>query len=420
MKSFFKQPVQAAVSYISIGLLATSSFAFGQEQANGQAATPDSQQQQASNPTGGWRRVGDPAPAQDTSSQDPTYNQAQNYNQAPNYGTDQSDPNQPVAPPSPSGSYGPAPANPYSGQPAYQQPNPPQQNYPQQNPPQQPNYSGQQNYPAPPPVPSALTIPEGTFITVRVNQLLSSDRNQAGDAFSATLQEPIVVNGVVVAEPGQTIGGRVVEAQKAGRVEGVARLGVQLTSLTLVDGQQLPIQTQLISRKGDTSVGRDVGAVAGTTALGAAIGAAAGWGRGAAIGAGAGLLVGTLGVLVTRGQPSVIYPEQVLTFRLQAPVTLTTTNSPQAFRYVQPGEYDRPSYANGPVPGAYMAATAPPFYGYAAAYPYPYYRYGYGYPYYWGPSFAFAFGPGYFWGGGRYYSRPFYRGGIIVRGAVRR
>src|ERR1700735_4704531 len=39
---------------------------------------------------------------------------------------------------------------------------------------------------APAPVPSRITIPAGTWITVRVNEPLSSDHNQAGDAFTAT------------------------------------------------------------------------------------------------------------------------------------------------------------------------------------------------------------------------------------------
>src|SRR5215472_4542293 len=128
------------------------------------------------------------------------------------------------------------------------------------------------------PPPAHLTIQPGTFVTVRLNQALSSDRNQPGDAFSATLVRPVVVDGVVVAQRGQTVGGRVAEAKKAGRVSGVSRLGVQLTELTLVDGQQLPIQSQLVSRTGPTSVGRDAAAIAGTTGLGAAVGAAADWG----------------------------------------------------------------------------------------------------------------------------------------------
>ena len=69
------------------------------------------------------------------------------------------------------------------------------------------------------PEPFQLTINAGTFVTVRVDEPLSSDRNQPGDAFSATLMQPLVVDGVVVAQRGQTIGGRVTEAQKAGRVQ---------------------------------------------------------------------------------------------------------------------------------------------------------------------------------------------------------
>ena len=48
-------------------------------------------------------------------------------------------------------------------------------------------------------VPPQLTIKPGTFVTVRIDQPLSSDRNQQGDTFSATLARPVVVDGVVVA-----------------------------------------------------------------------------------------------------------------------------------------------------------------------------------------------------------------------------
>jgi hypothetical protein len=370
------------VQRLSIGLLALSSFLFAQDPVAPPPPSTDSQPAASSN--GGWKRVGDPADA----------------NQAP--------------PPQagPSATYGQPN---YGGQPNGQ-------------PGQQPNYTQQPNYnqqPAyqPPPPPASLTIPRGTFLTVRVNQLLSSDKNQPGDAFSATLVQPLVVNGVVVAEPGQTIGGRVAEAQKAGHIEGTARLGIQLTELTLVDGQQLPIQSALVSRQGPTSVGRDAGAIATTTGVGAAIGAAADWGRGAAIGAGAGAAAGIIGVLVTRGHPSVIYPEQVLTFRIEAPLTISTERSPQAFRYVQPNEYDRP-YETQQQPGPYASAgpytAAPPPPAYYGGYPYPYYGSGYGYgygnPYYWGPSFSLFVGPGYWWGGRYYRGGGFYGRGYVGGG----
>src|SRR5262249_4082725 len=150
-------------------------------------------------------------------------------------------------------------------------------------------------------------------------------------------------DGVVVAEPGQTIGGRVTEAQKAGKGSGVSRLGVQLIDLPIVDGQQIPIQTQFVSRTGSTSQGRDAAAIRTTTVAGPAIGAGIQGAGGAAVGAGAGLLVGVVGVLLTRGHPSIIYPESVLTFRIEQPVAISTEHAPYAFRMVEPTDYQRNS-----------------------------------------------------------------------------
>jgi hypothetical protein len=292
------------------------------------------------------------------------------------------------------------------------------------NSPSDPNYSNNQgperNQPAAPrndqanyEVPPRLTIKAGTFVTVRINQWLSSDRSQPGDAFSATLARPIVVDGVVVAERGQTLGGRVVESRKAGRVEGVSRLGIQLTELSLVDGQQLPIQTQWITRTGPTSLGRDAAAIGGTSAVGAAVGAAANGGVGAGIGAAAGAVVGTVGVLLTRGRPTVIYPESLLTFRIETPVAVSTERASQAFHYVDTYDYGRESEAQGPPPArACPEGGCPPP-------PPPYYYYGgwpYYYPYYYGPTFAFGFGPRFFYGGRGFYGRGFYGRGFYGRG----
>jgi hypothetical protein len=250
------------------------------------------------------------------------------------------------------------------------------------------------------PVSSQLTLAPGTFVTVRANQFLSSDRNQAGDGFSATLEQPLVVDGLMVAPRGETVGGRVAEAKKAGRVKGVSRLALQLTELTLVDGQLMRITTQLTGQTGPKSVGRDAGAVAGTTALGAAVGAAAEGGVGAAIGAGAGAVAATVGVLLTRGRPTEIYPESMLTFRIEKPVTISTARAPRAFRYVEPIDYERPPRAQGPA-GPPRACG-----GYGCPPPYPYYGPPYT-PYYWGPSLAFWYGPRSYYGR-HFYGRGFY------------
>jgi hypothetical protein len=246
-----------------------------------------------------------------------------------------------------------------------------------------------QGDPLGPAVPESITIPAGTFITVRIDQFLSSDKNRAGDGFSATLSRPLVTDGLVIARRGQTVGGQVTEAQKAGRVKGLSRLAVQLTMLTLADGQQVPIMTGLDNLRGSTSNGRDAAAMAGTTGTGAAIGAAAGGGVGAGIGAGAGLLASTIGVLVTRGHPTVIYPESQLTFRLAKAVTFSTVRAPQAFVGANAADYDQPSRVRGRAPmyrsscGYGGCPPTPPYY----YYPPPYY------PYYWGPTFSFWYGP---------------------------
>lgn len=57
------------------------------------------------------------------------------------------------------------------------------------------------------PQPAELTAVAGTWVTIRVDQPLSSDHNQPGDAFTGTLTQPLVVNGVVIARRGQTVGG---------------------------------------------------------------------------------------------------------------------------------------------------------------------------------------------------------------------
>ena len=288
---------------------------------------------------------------------------------------------------------------------SFSNPPEPQANAPQANAPQA-NYP-QANHPPNQAVPSRIKLQAGTFVTVRIDQMLSSDKNQVGDGFSATLMRPLVADGVVVAQRGQMVGGRVAQAEKAGRVKGVSKLGVELTDLTLVDGQQVPIETALTNMTGPTSNGRDAAAITGTTITGAAIGAAADLGPGAAIGAGAGLIAGTVGVLLTRGRPTVIYPESVLTFRLADSVTISTDRAPEAFHYVNTNVYNgAPVGQNAPPPNSGWNCLG---YGWPPPYPPqpPYYYYPY-YPYPWGVGVGVWWGPSFYYGRG-FYGRGFYR-----------
>jgi hypothetical protein len=395
--------VRRSLSYAVLSLLVAGGLVFAQDP---QESAPPTPTPQSAAPDSGWHRFQQNGPQ----STQPPAPVVQGDPADTGYGQNPPDQGQYQGPPPPQGQYqGP----PQGNQPYGQYQGPPQQ-------------AG--NQPAPPPVPPELTIRPGTIVTVRTNQALSSDRNQVGDSFSGTLDEPIVVNGIVVAAPGEPVMGRVTEAKKAGLVKGVSRLGLELTSITMVDGNPLMLKTATTGHSGPTSNGRDAAAIATTTGLGAAIGASvAPWrdvGASAGIGAGAGAAIGILGVLLTRGRPTIVAPESELTFQIQQPIAVSTTAAPQAFRYIYmqppnsqggneqqgpPPRYGQGGYGQGP---GYGQGYGP---GYVAGYPY----YGYpGYSPYGGPGFGFWIGPR-FWGGGYYrggYGRGFYgRGGFYRR-----
>jgi len=251
--------------------------------------------------------------------------------------------------------------------------------------------------------PPELTLPAGTLITVRTTELLSSDRNRPGDVFTTVLEQPLVAQGWVVARRGQTVEGRVAAAQNAGRVQGVSQLAMELGELILVDGRQMPIRTELMQSSGGTSRGLDAEGIGAATGIGAAIGAAAGGGRGAAIGAAAGAVAGVAGVLTTRGRPTEIYPETMLTFRLVDPVTISTQQSQQAFRPVTQEDYNDRGTLRNPPRTFRGDAYPPPYY-----YP-PYYWSGYPPPGYFGYYGYYGFGPGIYVVPRVHFGRGFYR-----------
>jgi hypothetical protein len=246
------------------------------------------------------------------------------------------------------------------------------------------------------PPPDLLIIPAGTVLIMRLNEPLSSDHNQVGDQFSGILEQPIVVNGWVVARRGQVVMGQVKSVQKAGRIKGVSQLGVELTDMTLVNGEQAPILTELWKGSGGTSDGADAATVGGTTALGAIIGSTADWGRGAAIGAGAGAAAGIGAVLLTRGRPTILEPESQLSFRLVDPVKVNTTHSQQAFLPVSQEDF---SSGRGYRP---RLRTRAGYYGGCG----PYASCGY-YPGYYGPGYVGIYS-GFGWWGPGYYGRGYY------------
>jgi hypothetical protein len=215
-----------------------------------------------------------------------------------------------------------------------------------------------------------LILPVGTLVTVRTTQLLSSDLNQPGDSFTTVLEQPLVVQGWVVSRRGQIVVGQIAVAKKAGRVQGVSQLAIELNEVSIVDGQQLAIQTQLMQSSVGPSHEEDAAQIGAATETGAIIGGAAGGGKGAAIGAAVGAAAGVVGVLSTRGRPTEIPAETVLTFRLDSPLTVDTQQSPQAFQPVTAEDYSNHGVVRNPSRYPGRGGYGPPGPYYYPTYPY--------------------------------------------------
>lgn len=177
--------------------------------------------------------------------------------------------------------------------------------------------------PPPPPRPHTVTIPLGTLLYVRLNEALSTERCRTGDSFGATLEQPLVADGFVIAERGSRVQGRVVESDPSGRVRGLAKLQIEITQINTADGQRVRVNTAAFQRLADSTKAKDAAKVGIGAAIGAAIGGIAGGGKGAGVGAGVGGAAGAGDVLLTRGKPAEIPVETKLSFRLSEALTLT-------------------------------------------------------------------------------------------------
>ena len=192
----------------------------------------------------------------------------------------------------------------------------------------EPNYSATQPTPpvqpaAPvtPPPPSKVSVPAGTTLAVRLIDGLDSERNHPGDTFRATLNSPVTVDDNVVIPADADIQGRVVDAKSAAHFAGSSDLVLELTKISY-NGRTYTIQTNQWSRQGKGRGGNTAAKVGGGAALGAIIGAIAGGGKGAAIGSVVGGGAGGGVQAATRGEQIKLNPEALVTFQLQAPVTV--------------------------------------------------------------------------------------------------
>ncbi len=181
-------------------------------------------------------------------------------------------------------------------------------------------------HPVAPPEPEEVTVqvPAGTLVTIRMIDSVDSEKHRAGQVFNASLEEPLMVNGEVVAERGADAYVKLIEAKSAGRLAGRSELRLQLIRL-VIDGRSYVVESSTYEQVGGSRGKRTAATVGAGAAIGAAIGAIAGGGKGAAIGAAAGAGGGTAVQVLTKGEQIRVPSETLLEFRLDVPVQITYT-----------------------------------------------------------------------------------------------
>jgi hypothetical protein len=169
--------------------------------------------------------------------------------------------------------------------------------------------------PEPPPPPKPIIVPADTIISVVLDQAVGSKISTPGQAFSATVQTPIEVDGRLAIPKGARASGLVKDAKPAGRFKGAATLALTLTSVT-IKNEDYNIQTTAPSEASTGKGKRTAAMVGGGAGGGALIGGLAGGGKGALIGGLIGAAAGTGGAGLTGNRDITLAAETPLSFKL--------------------------------------------------------------------------------------------------------
>ncbi len=182
------------------------------------------------------------------------------------------------------------------------------------------------------PVGNAAAQTPGT-VSVRLLDTLSSESSHAGDNFTATLAEPLVVGDRIVAQKDARVTGQVRDVMGSGHLSRPALISLSLKTVHS-RSRSYPLETGDLTIKASSHATRNVLIIGGSAGAGAEIGGAAGGGKGAAIGAATGAGAGTLAAYLTGKREIVLPSETLLTFR----VASVTINPKELSRLQRAGE----------------------------------------------------------------------------------
>lgn len=150
---------------------------------------------------------------------------------------------------------------------------------------------------AQPPAATALSLPSGTGIKMKLETPLSTQTSKAGDTFAGRVTEAVMLNGKAVIPVGAALKGRVVKVSEPRRIKGMPTLDLMPDEITMPDGSRYAITAVVVDTSAEHTSVNDEGQIKGPghdkrdllemgvgTGAGVGVGAAAGGGKGALIG----------------------------------------------------------------------------------------------------------------------------------------
>ena|SRR5689334_10338038 len=172
-----------------------------------------------------------------------------------------------------------------------------------------------------PPRPRPIVVPAETVISVVLDESISSKTATPGQNFSASVREPIEVNGRVAIPKGARATGIIKDAKAAGRFKGGASLELTLASIE-INGTSHDVHTTAPNETSKGKGKRTAAMVGGGAGGGALIGGLAGGGKGALIGGLIGAAAGTGGAGLTGNRDITLPAETPITFKLVDPLEI--------------------------------------------------------------------------------------------------
>jgi hypothetical protein len=206
------------------------------------------------------------------------------------------------------------------------------------------------------------TVPEGTVISLRIDDDLSSRTSHVGDKFAATVTIPVYVGGRTVIPAGAIIEGSVTGVTPAKRMSKSGTISVGFDALVFPNGDRVKINGSLTSAdpaerrriNNESTVSGDNGKrsvvfIGGGGAVGAVLGGISGGGTGAIAGGIIGAGSGVAAVLLSKGAEAEVRSGTSFGIQLSHPLDLGEGVVSQVGS--EPPSPDRDRDYQGPDPG---------------------------------------------------------------------